>query len=102
MNMNTAFVSKLGKRGQFVIPAEFRVKFSLKEGDLLITEESPDGLLLRPAVALPIETYTAERKAEFLLTNSLSQEEYETAQQTVKAMGLDPKKIQHYSPYQHG
>jgi len=35
---------------------------------LVIAEEREDGILLRPAVAMPVEIYTPERKAEFLLS----------------------------------
>ena len=65
--MDTA---KLGKRGTLVIPAKLRQRFALKEGDLLVTEEREDGILLRPAVAVPVEIYTPRRKAEFALNNS--------------------------------
>ena len=37
----------------------------LKADDRLIAETTPEGLLLRPAVTLPIEIYTPEREAEF-------------------------------------
>ncbi len=96
--MSTSFVSKIGKRGTFVIPAELREKFSLHEGDLVITEVLEDGLLLKPAVALPVESYTKARKAEFLLSNSLSKDEYEAEKKMVISMGLDPDNIKHYPP----
>lgn len=97
--MNTSFVTKIGKRGTFVIPTELRERFSLKEGDIVITEAMEEGLLLKPAIALPIEIYSLERKAEFILSNSISQEDYDTAKQTVRKMGLDPEKIPHYPSY---
>jgi hypothetical protein len=37
----------------------------LKADDQLIAETTPQGLLLRPAVTLPLEIYTAERVQEF-------------------------------------
>ena len=37
----------------------------LKAEDHLIAETTPEGLLLRPAVTLPIETYGPEREREF-------------------------------------
>ena len=99
--MNTAFVTKIGKRGTFVIPFEIREQLSLKEGDLLISEINEDGLMLKPAIALPIETYSLERKAEFILSNSISKKDYEASKEAVKAMGLDPNKIKHYSSYKN-
>jgi len=94
----TAQVAKIGKRGALIIPLYLRKKFSLSEGDLLITEETNNGILLRPAVALPIETYSPERKAEFLLSNVISKQDYLEARKTVTKMGLDPDKIKHLSP----
>jgi len=53
--------AKIGKRGTLVIPAKLRQRFALKEGDLLVTEVREDGILLRPAVAVPVEIYTPQR-----------------------------------------
>ena len=36
-----------------------------KADDQLIAETTPEGLLLRPAVSLPVELYTPEREREF-------------------------------------
>lgn len=90
--------SKVGKRGVVVIPARMRRRFGLEEGALVIAEEREDGILLRPAVAMPVEIYTPERKAEFLLSNAVEEEEYEEAVKEVRQMGLDPEKIPHYRP----
>ena len=97
--MQTTFVGKIGKRGTFVIPAELRERFSLKEGDVMITEASDEGLFLKPAVVLPVETYSLERKAAFILSNSISLEDYEEAKKAVVVMGLNPTAIEHYSPF---
>ena len=48
----------------------------LEEGALIIAEPRADGSLIRPAVALPVEVYSDERKAEFLLSNAVDSEEY--------------------------
>jgi hypothetical protein len=37
----------------------------LKADDQLIAETTPEGLLLRPAVTLPVEIYTEKRIREF-------------------------------------
>ena len=37
----------------------------LKADDQLIAETTPEGLLLRPAITLPIEIYSDKRIAEF-------------------------------------
>lgn len=91
--------SRIGKRGTLVIPAKLRQRFALKEGDLLVTEEREDGILLRPAVAVPVEIYTPERKAEFLLNNSITKEDYDESCRIVREeFGLDPKKVAHTDP----
>jgi hypothetical protein len=50
----------------------------------------------REAAALPWETYTPERKAEFLLSNVTDARDYARAVNAVKALGLDPAKVPHY------
>jgi len=52
-----ADVSKVGKRGAVVIPAALRRRFGIEEGSLVIAEESENGILIRPAVALPADEY---------------------------------------------
>lgn len=55
----------LSSRGTLTLPAKLRQSLGLKADDQLIAETVPGGLLLRPAVTLPVEMYTAERVAEF-------------------------------------
>ena len=88
--------SKVGKRGSVVVPARLRRKFGIKEGGLVVAEERPDGILIRPAVAFPIEIYTPERKAEFLLSNAVGAEDYRAAVADVKNMGLEPASFRHH------
>jgi len=52
-------------RGVVTLPAKLRAALGIKADDQLIAETTPEGLLLRPAVTLPIEIYTGERIAEF-------------------------------------
>lgn len=52
-------------RGVVTLPAKLRQALGLKADDLLIAETTPEGLLLRPAVTLPIEMYSDQRIAEF-------------------------------------
>ena len=52
-------------RGVVTLPAKLRQTLGLKADDQLIAETVPDGLLLRPAVTLPIELYTPGREREF-------------------------------------
>ena len=52
-------------RGVVTLPAKLRAALGLKADDHLIAETTPEGLLLRPAVTLPVEIYTDKRIAEF-------------------------------------
>jgi bifunctional DNA-binding transcriptional regulator/antitoxin component of YhaV-PrlF toxin-antitoxin module len=81
-----------------VIPASLRRELGLEEGALVIAEKREGGILFRPAVALPIETYSPQKKAELLLSNAVDQKDYEAAVKAVKEMGIDPKKIPHPEP----
>jgi antitoxin PrlF len=55
----------LSERGVVTLPAKLRQALGLKPDDQLIAETTPDGLLLRPAVTLPVEMYSDERIREF-------------------------------------
>jgi antitoxin PrlF len=52
-------------RGVVTLPAKLRAALGLKADDQLIAETTPEGLLLRPAVTLPVEIYGDKRIAEF-------------------------------------
>lgn len=55
----------INSRGVITLPAALRKSLGLKADDQLIAETTPEGLLLRPAVTLPVEIYTPERVREF-------------------------------------
>ena len=90
--------AKVGKRGAVVIPAKLREKFGFEEGSSVLVEEGSDGVVIRPAVTLPIEVWTPERKAAFLLENAVDRKDYAWARREVRRMGLDPDKIPHGKP----
>ena len=96
--MPVSEISKIGRRGSFVIPARLRRIFGLTEGSPVIAEETDDGILIRPAVTLPLEPYSPREKAAFLLNNSIEEEDYAEARQAVVEMGLDPDTIPHTRP----
>ena len=52
-------------RGVITLPSKLRQALGFKSADHLIAEATPEGLLLRPAVTLPVEMYTPERVREF-------------------------------------
>jgi AbrB family looped-hinge helix DNA binding protein len=52
-------------RGVITLPARLRKALGLRADDQLIAEVTPEGLLLRPAVTLPVELYTPGREREF-------------------------------------
>jgi bifunctional DNA-binding transcriptional regulator/antitoxin component of YhaV-PrlF toxin-antitoxin module len=52
-------------RGVITLPTKLRKALGLSADDQLIAETTPEGLLLRPAVTLPIELYSDERVREF-------------------------------------
>lgn len=52
-------------RGLIAIPAKLRKAAGIRPQDNLIAETTPEGILLRPAMTLPIELYSSERVAEF-------------------------------------
>ena len=90
--------SRVGKRGTVVIPAALRRRFGIQEGSLIIAEGREEGILLRPAVAVPLENYSPQRKAEFLLSYAVDGEDYARAEEEVRKMGLDPATISHCRP----
>jgi len=90
--------AKVGKRGAFVIPARLRKRFGILEGSLVIAEERAEGILIRPAVVMPFERYTPERRAELLLSNAVDAEDYAAAVEEVRRMGLDSAMIDHVKP----
>ncbi len=90
--------TKVGKRGTVVIPSTLRRRYGMSEGRLLVAEARDDGILLRPAVVLPLEAYGAERQAEFLLSNAVDARDYARAAETVCELGLDPDTVPHVKP----
>ena len=52
-------------RGVVTLPASVRRAAGIKPDDQLIAEATPDGVLLRLAVTLPVEIYSEKRVREF-------------------------------------
>lgn len=90
--------AKVGKRGAIIVPARLRKRFGIEEGSLVTAEEKDDGILIRPAVLVPVERYSPERKAEFLLSTATTDADYRKARREVRKLGLDPDSIPHRRP----
>jgi len=90
--------AKVGKRGAIIVPAKLRQRFGIEEGTLVIAEAREDGILIRPAVVVPVERYTPARKAEFLLSTATTAADYQNARKEVRKLGLDPDSISHRRP----
>ena len=55
----------INSRGVVTLPAKLRQAMGLQADDQLIAETTPQGLLLRPAITLPLEIYSSARIQEF-------------------------------------
>ncbi len=55
----------INSRGVITLPAKMRQAMGIRPDDQLIAETTPQGILLRPAITLPLEMYSTERIAEF-------------------------------------
>ena len=52
-------------RGVITLPAKVRRQTGLEASSQVVAQTTPEGLLLRPAVTVPLEMYTDERIKEF-------------------------------------
>src|SRR5215216_2448131 len=88
------------EKGAVALPDEFKDRFGIEDGTVLLAEVGADGIVLRPDDArsendFEIEIYTPERKAEFFLNNATDLDEYHWARAEVERMGLNPDDIPH-------
>jgi AbrB family looped-hinge helix DNA binding protein len=90
--------AKVGKRGAIIVPARLRKRFGIEEGSMVVAEEKDDGILIRPAVIVPVERYSPERKAEFLLSTATTDADYRKARRVVRKLGVDPDSVPHRRP----
>ncbi len=91
-------ISQIGRRGTLVIPAALRKRYGLQDGVRVLAEAREDGVLIRPVSVSPVEIYSDKRRAEFLLNNAVTEEEYCRAVKDVESMGLDLTEIPHERP----
>jgi AbrB family looped-hinge helix DNA binding protein len=90
--------AKVGKREAIIVPAKLRKRFGLTEGSFVTAEARSDGILLRPAVIVPVERYTPERQAEFLLSTATSKKDYQRIRKEVKKLGMNADAIPQRRP----
>ena len=62
-------VVSINQRGTLTLPKEMRDRLGIKSSGQVVVEETPEGVLLRPGVTVPVEVYSEERLAEFARTN---------------------------------
>ena len=97
-----SLTSKVGKRGAVVIPAPLRRRFGIEEGTLVVAEATEEGVLIRPAVAVPVEVYSPERKARLLLENAVDASDYARAAAVVREeVGMNPDLLGIEPPQHH-
>ncbi|MCA9310272.1 MAG: AbrB/MazE/SpoVT family DNA-binding domain-containing protein [Phycisphaerales bacterium] len=99
--MSAAMVtSTIGSKGSITLPKSLREAFGLRDGSLVILQQCEDGVLIRPAVAMPrdTETYSPRRRAEFLLNNAVTPEDYAWARGEAERLGVDPDTVDHHPP----
>jgi len=85
--------TRVGKRGTIVLPARMRKRYGFEEGTMVVAEEAEYGVLLRPAAVVPMEIYSPERKAEFLIANAVDAGDRRRAEEEVRKLGVDPRKV---------
>jgi hypothetical protein len=49
-------------------------------------------------VVVPVERYSPERKAEFLLSTATTNADYRKARRVVRKLGVDPDSVPHRRP----
>jgi AbrB family looped-hinge helix DNA binding protein len=90
--------ARVGKRGAIIVPARLRKRFGIEEGSMVVAEEKDDGILIRPAILVPVERYGPERKAEFLLSTATTDADYRKARRAVRKLGVNPDSVPHRRP----
>lgn len=82
--------TRVGRRGTIVLPAKIRRRYGFEEGTMVVAEEAEYGVLLRPAALLPVEIYSPEHKAEFLIANAVDPEDRKAAEADARKLGVKP------------
>jgi AbrB family looped-hinge helix DNA binding protein len=75
--------ARVGKRGAIVVPAKLRKGFGIEEGTVVNAEEREDGILIRPAVVVPIEKYTPPSAKRSFFSSMTAAADYRKARTEV-------------------
>ncbi len=65
----------LGEKGQITIPKRLREKYGFEVRSPVILEETPQGLLLKPSVAVEVRIFSREEVEEWVKEDQLRGEE---------------------------
>ncbi|GEM_PF-871234 len=63
-------------RGQITLPARVRKRMGIKGGDVMILEDRPEEIVLRPGIVLELERYSDEQIAEWDAADRLDDKEH--------------------------
>lgn len=83
----------IGRRGTLALPQDLLHRFGLEPGAAVILEETERGILIRPAERTTWETYTPQRKAEFLLHAAAGGADARAAMDHIRARGIVPETL---------
>ena len=89
---------KMGKRGTLVLPSKLRKQLGLIDGSLLTTEVKNGEIRIRPTYLYEPEVWSDQRRAFFLLYNSVTKEEWDEVLPEVLTLGIDPATIEGLPP----
>ena len=77
----------VSSRGLVALPSAMLAAAGIRAHDIVIAETTPEGILLRPAVTLPVEIYSGERIAEFDAAESEMAEVFGAAGASAPSLG---------------
>lgn len=87
----------IGQSGIVPLPLAMCQELGIGTGSVVMLETQDGAIVIRP-VSAEFESYTPERKAEFLLSNALDAADYVAACNEVRKLGLDPERVPHHRP----
>ena len=65
----------VSSRGQITLPARVRKRLGIKGGDVVVLEDRPSEIVLRPGIVLEYERYTDEQIAAWDAADALDDQE---------------------------